>query len=64
VPSRILLYFVRLPSASANERIYSVMDPKYLWLSNGERVELPQRSVDFSYRPKFSLVVELYPPVV
>ncbi|MGA7373044.1 MAG: hypothetical protein WBW37_10570, partial [Methyloceanibacter sp.] len=24
------------------------MDPKYLWLSNGERVELPQRSVDFS----------------
>jgi hypothetical protein len=43
-----MLYFVRLPSASANEPIYSVMDPKYLWLSNGERVELPQRSVDFS----------------
>ena len=40
------------------------MDPKYLWLSNGERVELPQRSVDFSYGPKFALVVELYPPVV
>jgi hypothetical protein len=28
-------------------RRYSVMDPQYLWL-NGERVELPQRSVDFS----------------
>jgi hypothetical protein len=23
------------------------MDPKYLWLSNGERAELPQRSVVF-----------------
>jgi hypothetical protein len=42
-PARnILLYFVRLTSASANESIHSVMDPKYLPLSNGERGEMPQ----------------------
>jgi hypothetical protein len=36
-PARnILLYFVRLTSASANEPIHSVMDPKYLRLSNGD----------------------------
>jgi hypothetical protein len=37
-----MLYFVRLPSARVNEPIYSVMDPKYLRLSDGERGEMPQ----------------------